>query len=255
MCDIIYDCGGSSSSTSFQSTYNSLISSTSSFIARNSSSTASSIMGNQATAPVAIGGTAWPPCSITANQTMNLTNSPSGQLTPTQQTQLQNQITQQLQAAAAQKADTSSSTMGGSATTQQNVSINQNIQQVVNQSFENDNYSSVVAQTCGSQSQGAIVIAGDCHVPINLSQTFTATAIATNLLSPMLTTLGGVGSSTTSDIKDDQTNKTITKGPFESLADIFKSYGMIGAAIAAVCLLMCCAGCAFVLFLMMGDKD
>jgi hypothetical protein len=108
---------------------------------------------------------------------MNLTNSPSGQLSPQQQTDLKNQITQQLQTAAQQLSDAKSSTLGGSSTSATNTTINQNIQQVVNQSFEHDNYNSVVAQTCGSQSQGAIVIGGDCHIPINLTQNFTATAI------------------------------------------------------------------------------
>lgn len=254
MCDYVYDCGGATASTSFQSTYNSLVSATSSFISTNSQSTASSAMGMQATAPVAIGGSTYPPCSITASQTMTIVNSPSGKLSPTQQTELQNQITQQLQTAASQHSSAQSSTFGGGATSSDNTDINQNIQQIVNQNFENDNYSSVVAQTCGSQSQGAIVIAGDCHSPITLTQDFTATAIAQNLLTPILTTLGGMGSTTTSNTAVVQTTAATTTGPFQSFANMFSSFGVIGGIICLLCVLASLAGCAFMVFMMFGPK-
>jgi hypothetical protein len=71
MCDVLYDCGGASASSSFSSTYNSLVSSTQNYISTNSTTSNMSVSAYQ-TAEIDIGGSAYPPCDISQTQSIDI---------------------------------------------------------------------------------------------------------------------------------------------------------------------------------------
>jgi hypothetical protein len=253
MCDFIYDCGGASSSTSFQSTFNQLTSSTSNYITKNSSSASSAIQAYQ-TASIEIWGDVFPGCTINQSQTVNITSQTGVNLAQSSTQDLRNHIAASLQTAADQKADASSSTFGGSASSSTNTSVTQNIQNIVNTTVSDENYTSMSSEVMGQQ-DGVIKIHGNCHAPINQDQNFCANVLATNIMNQVLSQLGGLDSSTASTTTVTQSSKSVTKGPFESLASMFAQFGAIGGVICLICILMCCAGVAFLAFMMFKPKD
>lgn len=253
MCDFIYDCGGASSSTSFQSTFNQLTSSTSNYITKNSSSASSAIQAYQ-TASIEIWGDVFPGCTIDQTQTVNISSQTGVNLAQSSTQDLRNHIATQLQNAADQKSSSSSSTFGGSSSSATNTSVTQNIQNVVNTTVSDENYTSMSSEVMGQQ-DGIIKIHGNCHAPIRQDQNFCANVLATNIMNQVLSQLGGVDSSTTSTNTVTQTSSAVTKGPFESFASMFSQFGAIGGVICLICVLLSCAGCAFAAYMMFGKKD
>lgn len=252
MCDFIYDCGGASSSTSFQSTFNQLTSSTSNYITTNSSSASSSIQAYQ-TASIEIDGDVYPGCTIDQTQTVNISSQTGVNLAQSSTQDLRDHITTQLQNAADQKAAASSSTFGGSSSSATNTSVTQNITNVVNTTVSDQNYASMSSEVMGQQ-DGIIKIHGNCHAPINQDQNFCANVLATNIMNQVLSQLGGLDSSTTSNNTVQQDSSAVTTGPFQSLANMFSQFGVIGGIICLICVLLSCAGCAFAAYMMFGPK-
>lgn len=252
MCDFIYDCGGASSSTSFQSTFNQLTSSTSNYITKNSSSASSSIQAYQ-TASIEIWGDVFPGCTIDQTQTVNISSQTGVNLAQSSTQDLRDHISTQLQTAADQKAAASSSTFGGSSSSATNTSVTQNITSIVNNTVTDENYASMSSEVMGQQ-DGVIKIHGNCHAPIKQDQNFCANVLATNIMNQVLSQLGGLDTSTTSTTTVHQDASAVTKGPFESLADMFSKFGVIGGIICLICVLLSCAGCAFAAFMMFNKK-
>ena len=246
MCDFIYDCGGASSSTSFQSTFNQLTSSTSNYITKNSTSASSSVRAYQ-TASIEIWGDVFPGCTIDQEQTIAISSQTGVNLSQSSTQDLRNHIATQLQNAADQKSSSSSSTFGGSSSSATNTSVTQNIQNVVNTTVSDENYASMSSEVMGQQ-DGVIKIHGNCHAPIKQDQNFCANVLATNIMNQVLTQLGGLDSSTSSTNTVTQTSSAVTKGPFESMA------GAIIAIVVVLVILAVLGGGGFLLFTMFGPK-
>ena len=248
MCDVIYDCGGASSTTSFQSTFNQLTSSTSNYITTNSSSASSSVSAIQSAA-IDIGGSIFPPCSIDVTQTVNISSQTGVNLAKSSTSDLRNFISTQLQNAADQKSSASSSFLGGSSSTSTNTSVTQNIQNIVNTTVSDSNYASMSSEVMGKQ-DGRVHIHGDCHAPIKFDQNFCANVLATNIMTQILTQLGGLASNTSSSTTVSQSSDASTHGPL----DFLNQLGPIAAAICGVLLLLCSAGACFVIVMMFLPK-
>ena len=245
MCDVLWPCGnGASSETSIQNTFNSLVSSTSSYISTNSTTSSSSISAFQ-TASVEIWGDVFPGCTINQNQTINISSQVGVNLSKSSVQDLRNHITNNLLDTANQAAQATSSTFGGSASTATNTTNSQSITQIVNTTVSDENYATMTSEVLGQQ-DGIIKIHGNCHAPINQDQYFCANVLATNIMTQIVNKLGGLESNTSSTNITTQTAIAKTKGPWESFASMFDS---IGGAIAAICccliILMSCGLAAF----------
>lgn len=249
MCDVLWPCDNSAeASTSFKSTFNQLTSSTSNYITTNSSSASSSVQAYQE-ASIKIKGTVYAGCDIDQSQTVDVTSQTGVNLDLSSTKDLRDHIITDLENAAKQHADATSSTMGGGATTATNTEINQTIQNVVNKTVSDSNYVSMSSAAMGQQN-GKIEIDGDCFAPIRQDQKFAATVLATNIMKKISNELGGLGAMTTSKTTVDQEAESYTKGPIESFTSMFESYGVVGGIICLICVLMSCAGCAFLAFMM-----
>jgi hypothetical protein len=252
MCDLLYDCGGATASSSFTSTFNQLTSSTSNYITKNSASASAAVNAYQ-TASIDIDGGTWPGCTIDMNQKINVSSQTSVQLTASQVQQLATNLATQIGTTANQYASGNSSTFGGSASSATNTTAATNITQIVNQNVNNDTYTSMSNQVMGNQT-GKIHIKGGCHAPIHQDQNFQANVLATNIVSTVLNQLGGMTSNTTSTTAVTQASTATTKGPFESMFGWLSQLGPIGALCCVLLILMSCAGCAFLAFMMFGPK-
>jgi len=248
MCDVLWPCGNEAqASTSFDTTFNSLVSSTSNFITKNSSSASSSVLAFQ-TAEVDIGGDMKPGCSIDISQKINIASQTGVNLAKSTVTDLRAHITNDLTNAANQNAQATSSTFGGAASTATNTSVTQNIQNIVNQTLTDETYASMTSEVMGQQN-GLVKIKGSCYAPIRIDQNFCANVLATNIVTQIAEQLGGMDSETKTSTTVTQDSTAKTKGPFESFASMFDS---VGGTIAAICcmllILMSCAGAAFVAY-------
>lgn len=249
MCDVLWPCGsGAQASTSFDTTFNSLVSSTSNFITKNSSSASSSVLAFQS-ASVDIGGDMKPGCSIDISQTIDITSQTGVNLDKSSVADLRSHITNDLTNAANQNAQATSSTFGGDASTATNTSVTQNIQNIVNQTLTDETYASMTSEVLGQQ-DGLVKIKGSCYGPIRIDQNFCANVLATNIVTQISEQLGGLDSETRTSTTVDQTSTAKTKGPFESFASMFESFGVVGAIICLLCVLMSFGGAAFFAFMM-----
>jgi len=249
MCDVLWPCDNSAeASTSFKSTFNQLTSSTSNYITTNSSSASASVQAYQE-ASIKIKGTVYAGCDIDQSQTIDITSQTGVNLDLASTKDLRDNITTNLQNAAKQHADATSSTMGGGASTATNTEINQNIQNIVNKTVSDSNYVSMSSAAMGQQN-GKIEIDGDCFAPIKQDQNFAAKVLATNIMKKISNELGGLGAMTVAATTVDQDAKSYTKGPIESFTSMFSSFGPIGAVICLICVLMSCGGAAFLAFMM-----
>ena len=249
MCDVLWPCGNEAqASTSFDTTFNSLVSSTSNFITKNSSSASSSVMAYQ-TAEVDIGGDMKPGCSIDISQKINITSQTGVNLAKSTVTDLRAHITNDLTNAANQNAQATSSTFGGAASTATNTSVTQNIQNIVNQTLTDETYASMTSEVMGQQN-GLVKIKGSCYAPIRIDQNFCANVLATNIVTQIAEQLGGMDSETKTSTTVTQAATAKTKGPFESFASMFESFGVVGGIICLLLVLMSCGGGAFFLFMM-----
>jgi len=248
MCDVLWPCGnGAQASTSFDTTFNSLVSSTSNFITKNSSSSSSSVMARQSVS-IEIDDQG-ENCPIDITQKINITSQVGVSLDKSTVADLRSHITNDLTNAANQNAQAASSTFGGSASTATNTNVTQNIQNIVNQTLTDETYASMTSEVMGQQN-GLVKIRGSCYAPIRIDQNFCANVLATNIVTQIAEQLGGMDSETKTTTTVTQTGTSKTKGPFESFASMFESFGVVGGIICLLCVLMSCAGGAFFLFMM-----
>jgi hypothetical protein len=252
MCDVLWDCGGASSSSNFTSTFNSLVSSTQNYITTNSTTSTSAVQAYQ-TAEIDIGGSAYPPCDITQIQSINVNSQNGVNLSKSSTSDLRNFITNQLANTANQFSAAQSSTFGGSASSATNTNVTQNITDITNTTVSDNNYQTMSTEVMGQQ-DGHIRIKGDCHVPLRQDQNFAATVLATNIMNQIVNQLGGTTSNTTSTNTVTQTSTATTKGPWQSLADMFSSLGAIGAIVCILCILAVLGGGAFFMYTQFGPK-
>jgi len=245
MCDVLWPCGnGAQASTSFDTTFNSLVSSTSNFITKNSSSSSSSVMARQSVS-IEIDDQG-ENCPIDITQKINITSQVGVSLDKTTVADLRSHITNDLTNAANQQAQATSSTFGGEASTATNTSVTQNIQNIVNQTLTDETYTSMTSEVMGQQ-DGFIKIR-KCRAPIRIDQNFCANVLATNIVTQIADQLGGTDSETKTSTTVDQKGTAKTKGPFESFASMFESFGVVGGIICLLLVLMSCAGAAFVAY-------
>jgi len=253
MCDVLWPCdNGAEATTSFNTTFNSLVSSTSNYITKNSSSASSSVSAFQ-TAEVYIGGDMKPGCSIDVSQKINISSQTGVNLDKSSVSDLRAHIANDLTNSADQNATATSSTFGGSASTATNTNVTQNIQNIVNQTLTDETYASMTSEVLGQQ-DGLVKINGSCFGPIRIDQNFCANVLATNIVTQIAEQLGGMDSDTRTSTTVTQTSTAKTKGPFESFASMFESFGAVGAIICLICVLMSCGGAAFAAYMMFGSK-
>jgi len=247
MCDVLWPCGnGAQASTSFDTTFNSLVSSTSNFITKNSSSSSSSVSARQSVS-IEIDDQG-ENCPIDVTQTINITSQVGVSLDKSTVADLRAHITNDLTNAANQNAQATSSTFGGEASTATNTSVTQNIQNIVNQNLTDETYTSMTSEVNGSQN--GIIKIRKCRAPIRIDQNFSANVLATNIVTQIADQLGGTDSATTTSTTVTQASTAKTKGPFESFASMFESFGVVGAIICLLCVLMSFGGAAFFAFMM-----
>ena len=247
MCDVLWPCGNEAqASTSFNTTFNSLVSSTSNFITKNSSSASSSVIARQSVS-IYIEDQG-ENCPIDVTQKINITSQTGVNLSKSTVSDLRSHITNDLTNAANQNATATSSTFGGAASTATNTNVTQNIQNIVNQSLTDETYASMTSEVLGQQ-DGFIKI-NKCRAPIRIDQNFAANVLATNIITQIADQLGGTDSATTTSTTVTQASTAKTKGPFESFASMFESFGVVGGIICLLCVLMSCGGAAFFAFMM-----
>lgn len=253
MCDVLWPCDQSAAATtSFNTTFNSLVSSTSNFITRNSTSASSSVLAFQS-AEVDIGGDMKPGCSIDISQTIDISSQVGVNLSRSTVSDLRSHITNDLTNAANQTASATATTMGGSSSTATDTSVTQNIQNIVNQNLTDETYSSMTSEVMGQQN-GFVKIRGSCYGPIRIDQNFCANVLATNIVTQIAEQLGGMDSETTTSTTVTQTGTSRSLNPIASFTDMFSSFGAVGGIICLICVLMSCAGAAFLAYMMFGPK-
>jgi len=249
MCDVLWPCDQSAAATtSFNTTFNSLVSSTSNYITKNSSSASSSVLAYQ-TAEVDIGGDMKPGCSIDISQKINISSQTGVNLDKSTVSDLRSHITNDLTNAANQTAAATATTMGGSSSTATNTNVTQNIQNIVNQTLTDETYASMTSEVLGQQ-DGLVKIKGSCYGPIRIDQNFCANVLATNIVTQIAQQLGGMDSETKTTTTVDQHTTSKSLNPIASLTDMFSSFGAVGAIICLICVLMSCGGAAFFAFMM-----
>jgi len=247
MCDVLWPCDQSAAaSTSFDSTFNSLVSSTSNFITKNSSSASSSVSARQSVS-IEIDDQG-ENCPIDVTQKINITSQVGISLDKSTVADLRSHITNDLTNAANQNAQATATTMGGSSSTATNTSVTQNIQNIVNQNLTDETYTSMTSEVNGSQD--GIIKIRKCRAPIRIDQNFSANVLATNIVTQLAEQLGGVDSETTSSNTVDQAAVSKSLNPIASLTDMFSSFGALGGIICLICVLMSCAGAAFAAYMM-----
>jgi hypothetical protein len=206
------NCGseGSKAQTSYNQTMNQLCSQTSSFITTNSTKTASSVFAKQ-TADIMIGGDIGPNCDLTQSQTMNISQQTSGELEDNQIMQLASDISTGLTNMIDQTSSATSDLASGQVASQDNVTLNTNIQNVINRTVTKTNYSEVLSQTFADQG-ATIKIGGSCNGRIRQEQILVSNVIAMNLLKTVQEALVNDASTTNVFTQLTQTSTATGKG-------------------------------------------
>lgn len=258
MCDIIYPCGGDTkASTSFTSNFNSLTSQTSAFIKANSSETASSVMAIN-TAKIDIGGSVLEKCDLSLDQSIKITSETSGKVAQNKMDDLRSLISNGMSNAIKQASDSTSSAGGAGASSQDDVTLNQTVQSIVNTTVSDTNYTKLVSDTL-AKNEGVIRIRGDCNGKISLKQGIVADIIAKNVLEAVAKEVMDNTSIATVVNTSDQSAKATSKGFAEMITSFFKGIGGLlpwggdpataGMFFVACCCLSCILAAAAV-FLM-----
>lgn len=225
MCDILYPCGGETkASTSFTSNYNSLQSQTSNFIKANSSETASSVMMMNS-AKIEIGGDILEGCVINQDASINIKSETSGKVAINKMDDLRSLISNGMSNALQQASEGTSSSGGAGAASQDNVTINQQIQSIVNTTVSDTNYTKLVSDTL-AKNDGVIRIKGSCKgATINQKAGIVADVIAKNVLEAVAQEMMMNEAISTSVTTSSQTAKATSKGFAEMITSFFKGLG------------------------------
>ena len=247
MCDILYPCDtGAKASTSYNSTLNSLQQNMSAYINKNSTTTASSTMLINS-CKVEVGGNVDGKINLT--QKIDLTKEVSGKMDPKNISELRDMITTGAQTAVKQATDATASTLSGASSTQDNVTINQNIQSIVSKTVSNENYSSIVDETL-AKNDGVIKIKGNVgkNADIQINQGIVAGIIAKNVLDAVNQAISEDKQIATVFTDASQTAKSTSTNPIQNVldgvakifgvgADVIKTYALIcGVIICVICL-------------------
>lgn len=247
MCDILYPCDtGAQASTSYNATFNSLQQNMSTYINKNSSSTASSTMLINS-CKVEVGGNVDGKISLT--QKIDLTKEVSGKMEPKNVQELRDMISTGVQNAVQQATSATASTLSGASSSQDNVTINQNIQSIVSKTVSNENYSSIVDETL-AKNDGVIKIKGNVgkNADIKIDQGIVAGIIAKNVLEAVNSAVSENQQIASVFNNASQAATSVSTNPIQNVldgiakifgvgADVMKTYVMIcGAIICVICL-------------------
>ena len=189
LCVITGDCGTSTASTSFQSSYSQLTSQTSTFIKSNSQKTASDVMNLQSTnlSVVNMGEK----CDIDISQSITLSQQTSGTMNTNSLNDLRSLISTGLQNMATQNTSATAQMGSGigtqSTSTSDNTTINNDIQSIVNTTCSDSNYNDLVSQTLNKQDAAIKIL--NCNGKITIGQNIVADVIAKNLMESVVTNL------------------------------------------------------------------
>ena len=247
----IGNCGssGTAAQTSYNSTMSQLCSTTSSFITTNTAKTSTALFAKQ-TADIFIGGSMGPNCDLTQSQTMELTSQTKGELNDGQVLQLASTISTALTNMIDQTASAESDLLSGQTQSQDNVTLNQNIQNVVNRTVTKTNYNEVLSQTFSDQG-ATIKVGGDCNGRIRQEQLTTANVIAVNLLKTVQEALVNDSSTTTVFTQLAQTSTAKGKGLgalvesfFNGVATVLKVPADVAKTYVIACVCLLCVICA-----------
>jgi hypothetical protein len=249
--------GGTKAQTSYNSTMNSLVSQTASYISSNSSKTASSVFAQQR-ASLVIGGDVGPNCDITQAQTLNLSQQTSGQLDDKDYTNMASMVSTGLTDMLNQSSSATSQLGSGATQSQDNVNITKNVQTVVNNTINKSTYQEVLSQTFADQG-ASIVVGGSCNGKITQTQSLVANVIAMNLMNVVATALM-TDTSTTNVFTQLSQTSTAKGGGFAEVLDSFFGgiANVVGASTEAVAMIVgviCCLLCAGVIaFFVLGGQ-
>ena len=240
MCDVLYPCDtGAKASTSYNSTLNSLQQNMSTYINKNSTSTASSTMLINS-ARIEVGGNVDGKINLT--QKIDLTKEVSGKMDPKNISELRDMITTGAQTAVQQAGSATASTLSGASATQDNVTINQNIQSIVSKTVSNENYSSIVDETL-AKNDGVIKIKGNVgkNADIEINQGIVAGIVAKNVLDAVNQALSEDKQIATVFTNASQTATSTSTNPIQNVLDgVAKIFG-VGADVAKTYIIACVA--------------
>lgn len=255
MCDVLYPCDtGAQSSTSYNATFNSLQQNMSTYINKNSTSTASSTMLINS-ARIEVGGNV--DGEINLIQKINLTKEVSGKMEPKNIQELRDMISTGVQTAVQQASDATASTLSGASASQDNVTINQNIQSIVSKTVSNENYSSIVDETL-AKNDGVIKIKGNVgkNAHIKIEQGIVAGIIAKNVLEAVNQAISENQQIASVFNNASQTAKSTSTNPIQNFFDgVAKVFG-VGAdtakTLSMVCGVIICVICLALLAFMLS---
>jgi len=255
MCDILYPCDtGAQASTSYNATFNSLQQNMSTYINKNSTSTASSTMLINS-ARIEVGGNV--DGKINLVQKIDLTKEVSGKMDPKNVQELRDMISTGVQNAVQQASSATASTLSGASATQDNVTINQNIQSIVSKTVSNENYSSIVDETL-AKNDGVIKIKGNVgkNADIEINQGIVAGIIAKNVLDAVNSAVSEDKQIASVFNNAGQTTTSTSTNPIQNVLDgVAKIFG-VGADVMKtymmVCACLCCVVCLGLLAFMLS---
>jgi hypothetical protein len=246
MCDVLYPCDtGAQASTSYNATFNSLQQNMSTYINKNSSSTASSTMLINS-CKVEVGGNVDGKINLT--QKIDLTKEVSGKMEPKNVQELRDMVSTGVQNAVQQASSATASTLSGASATQDNVTINQNIQSIVSKTVSNENYPSIVDETL-AKNDGVIKIKGNVgkNADIQINQGIVAGIIAKNVLDAVNSAVSENQQIASVFNQASQTATSVSTNPIQNVLDgVAKIFG-VGADVmktyVIVCAVVCCVIC------------
>jgi hypothetical protein len=255
MCDILWPCDtGAQASTSYNATYNQLQESMSSFIQSNSQETASKAM-NINSAEIDIKGNF--DGNLALLQRIDLTKEVSGKLQQGSHATLKTMMDTALENMVQQAAQSTASTLGGQAITQNDVNINQTIQSITSQTMELNNYNKLVDETL-NKNTGKITIGGNVgkNADIIVDQGIVARIVAKNVLESVASQM--MDNTTIASVLNDasQTATSTSKNPldnlFEGLAKVFGVGADVAKTWVIVCAVVLCVICGGLLAFMLS---
>ena len=222
-CVIAGDCPETKASTSYQSSFESLTSQTSTFIKANSSDTASSVMAIN-TAKIEVGGDILEKCDLKLDQSITITQETSGKVDTKKMADLRSLISTGMSNMINQAASASSSLGSQGSTSQDNVTINNAVQSIVNTTVSDTNYTKLVSDTL-AKNDGVIRIKKNCNGKVTIKQGIVADIIAKNVLEAVAQDL--MTNQVISNVVNTatQTSTATSKGFSEMIDSFFKGIG------------------------------
>jgi len=254
MCDVLWPCDtGAEAATSYQTTFNQLQQSMTSFIQTNSQSTASSTF-NMLDAKIKIGGSVLKGAKVKIDQKISLDKQVDGKLGTTQLANLKSMMDTQLTNMITQASEATASTGGAPVTSQDNVNITTNIQKITSQATELNNYNTLVDETI-NKADGTIEIKGSVGGEVVVDQSIVAKIIAKNLLdsvaSQMMDDTVTAGLFNTASQTAKGTSKNLFDSLFEGIANVLGA-GATPIIVSLIVSMLCCLCCVALIVFGLG---